>query len=97
MKFDTWKVAASILYLLNKRDGIVCNTVDYKTLTKWVIKTGLTTLGDKGSTPEQTMNSLLKKKRDVFYYETGGIYALADESLVDDDAELMNIVRLVKS
>lgn len=69
-KISGWNVVAVLL--INNKE------MHYKELAEKVCQTGLTDLGKDGETPAQTLNSSLKKKKDVFnrFGERTGIYSL---------------------
>jgi len=68
-KISDWNVAAVLL--------INNNEMHYNELTEKIRLTALTDLGKLGETPTQTLNSSLKKKKDVFNrIEGAGIYSL---------------------
>ena len=78
-KIHSWTVAAAILL----RDECCMH---YEELAKEVIDTGLTTLGEKRTTPAQTLGSILRKKeingREVFVEQGDGSYGLCDREFV---------------
>ena len=78
-KNDAWPVAAAILLREN-------GSLNYNTLTKMVIRTGLTKLGLKGSTPERTLRTTLATQKvdghPIFSAHGDGKYAVSDRDFV---------------
>ena len=74
-KHDTWAVAAAIML----RDGNMCQ--HYVTLADEVRRSELTTLGEKGETPSQSMGVILRTTKidgePVFASAGEGLYDLA--------------------
>ena len=52
---DAWVLA--VIYLLDN------NSTHYKDITDYIMSTGLTVLGKKGSTPSQTVGAILRAKK----------------------------------
>jgi hypothetical protein len=75
VKFDAWQIGAALLLT----EG---GPLKYTTLGPRIRGTGLSTLGDKGGTPAQTINAHFPgvkcDGRRVFTWERGGWYDLAD-------------------
>ena len=73
--FSSWAVAAAILVEEDRQ-------LHYTTLTKRILATGVTALGQDGETPDQTLGVVLRTKetngRRVFQGMGGGYYCLVD-------------------
>ena len=77
-KYDVAVVAAAILI----QEG---DLLHYRTITRCVLASGLTTLGEKGDSPAQTVGAILRKAHkgvDLFARLGPGDYTIANE----DDA-----------
>jgi hypothetical protein len=87
-KFDSWAVAAALL----ARDGVDA-PLHYTTLAYRVCNTGLTTLGEKGDNPEQTMGAVMRKWPAVFSrcnHAMRGYYRLTDREAALRDPNIQN-------
>lgn len=90
-KYDSWIVAAAIL-LDHQQWGLT-----YKILAREIVASGLTTLGEKGSSPEQTVGSMLRKKADVFEKLGGGYYKLKNPAQVSKWDDIKEAIRALKA
>lgn len=101
MKFDAWKVAAAIMYSEDDSQSGKTNLYHYKYLTNEIRKTNLSTLGDKGKDPAQTLNVTLRDKKingkAVFCKHEDGDWEINDLNLVRDNLEIQRIVFLLKN
>jgi hypothetical protein len=92
-RYDAWIIA--VIYLLEHKKA------HYQTITKYIIDTGLTTLGEKGDTPAQTIGSMLRKKKiyghKIFYLEGRGVYSLKNKDLVIKAPEVQSVLKLVET
>jgi hypothetical protein len=87
-KFDSWVVAAALL----ARRGADAHE-HYFTLAYDVKGTGLTTLGEKGDRPEQTMGVVMREWPAVFSRcsrAMRGYYRLADREAALRDPDIQN-------
>jgi len=73
---SSWAVA--VVFLLEKDDGVA----SVEEITKYIISTDLTTLGEEGPTPEKTVRSILGRQKNtkglhqVFCCEDDDCYSL---------------------
>lgn len=92
-KCDAWAVAA--VYLLENEMG----HYEYE-LTNFVVKSGISTLGEKGKTPHQTLKTILLKKKicgdDVFLMQGGGYYSLNRKEIIAQHNEVLLAHQLLK-
>ena len=71
-KFDAWAVAAAVLASGDEFE----RELHYRTLAERVLATNMTTLGQKGATPAQTLGVILREHKDIFASYDRGYYYL---------------------
>ncbi len=93
MHFDTWPVAAAVILLHPSEE------LHYNAIARLVKQTGLTTLGMKGRTPDQTMGSLLRQHSEVFRGSRTyrGLYGLRDAIAAAEIPDVASAVKAIKN
>lgn len=91
-KCDSWAVA--VVYLLEEVEV----RAHYTDITKYILETDLTTLGEKGKDPEQTIGSMLRKKYEIFDGGYGdGKYSLLDEDSIRTHKDVQYVYQCLKN
>lgn len=71
--------------------------VHYKILTDWILETGLTTLGEKGTTSSQSVGAILRKYDEHFQPDSDGFYGLADPQRSKKDISVERALEALKA
>ena len=89
-KYKAWEVAVAFLYLDNRQ------RVHYTNLTEKVITSKLSTLGEKGTTPAQTLNAEIRKMTKIFWKEEKGYVKLSKEFNICNYPRVAEIINLIQ-
>ncbi len=92
-KYDMWVIAAT--YLFGDLSG------HYKDITNYILETDLTTLGEKGKTPWQSVGRMLRDTvidgEHVFYPNGDGVYSLWDEEKIRKHKDVQSAYDYIKN
>lgn len=98
-KCNVWAVAAA--YLLEGSERYKERCEDYRKITKFILETEITTLGEKGHTPEQTVEVILRDKKidgvNVFASIEEGRYYLEDVDSMKENLEVLYALERLKN
>lgn len=93
MKLHSWVVAAAVLLRSNNE------MMHYRDIANEVCNSGLSTLGEKGPTPEASLGSIMRRQKcgsDLIFDSCGaGFYRLIDPERIRSNPLVSEALRLL--